>query len=110
MSFSERIKEIILYKGWSQTIFAKETGIAKTTLASMLARDSVPKLDSVQAISLKMPEISLKWLVHGEGAMLMHPEERISVQKKCCEELENAQEEIIKLRGQVALLRDMLGK
>jgi transcriptional regulator with XRE-family HTH domain len=110
MSFSERIKEIMLYKGWNQTIFAKETGIAKTTLASMLARDSVPKLDSVQSISLKMPEIRLKWLVHGDGSMLMNADERKSVQRECCEELENAQEEIIKLRGQVALLRDMLGK
>jgi transcriptional regulator with XRE-family HTH domain len=136
MSFSERIKEIIKLKNMKQNTFAQKTGIKRTTISGIINAGSVPGGEVLAAIIEAFPDISPSWLMTGKGQMLLDPspatihnsvvghgnlvvKDGINTvassdgRSDCAEikkQLQEAREEIIRLKGQVELLKELLSK
>lgn len=53
----------------TQQMFANYIGIAPATLSSIVNERTKPTLNIVEAIWNKLPNISMKWLLFGEGSM-----------------------------------------
>lgn len=66
----ERILQIMQIKQMSQKIFAETLGIAPSSLSSLLSGRTAPTNNHVQAIHRCFPEISITWLMFGEGDMI----------------------------------------
>lgn len=67
----QRIKQIIKYTGLSDRKFSESVGIPQTTLSSLFQRNSDPSISLVQAILCSYPNISMPWLLFGNGNMLL---------------------------------------
>ena len=63
--FAERLKTLIP-AGVSQSDFAKEIGVANSTLSLWLAGGSQPKLDAIQSIA-EFTDCDLNWLIAGKA-------------------------------------------
>jgi len=69
MTASQRIKHLIKVQGTTIEGFAEKVGTTKSALNQMFKNDSNPKLTLLQACMRNFPQLSLKWLVMGEGEM-----------------------------------------
>lgn len=69
MTASQRIKHLIKVEGTTIESFADKVGTTKSALNQMFKNDSNPKLALIQACMRNFPQLSLKWLVMGEGNM-----------------------------------------
>lgn len=70
-----RIKEIIVYSELSERAFAIKCGLKPTTINNQLIGKREISLSTITAISSSFEEISLNWLLHGKGSMLIQKEE-----------------------------------
>lgn len=68
----ERIMQIMQSLNMNQQDFAKEIGISAGSLSSILKGRNNPTLNHVEAIIKRFPNISLDWLVKGEGDMYVN--------------------------------------
>lgn len=50
MSVIEKIEQLRIARGWSIYMLAMEAGITQSTLSSMIARKTPPKLDTLECI------------------------------------------------------------
>ena len=66
----ERIERIMKHHGMMQNEFAKAIGISAPSLSSILNGRTSPTNYTVQAIHRRFPEISVAWLMFGEGEMM----------------------------------------
>lgn len=66
---SDRIKAVMNKVGKNSITFSEEIGIQQSTLSHILNGRNRPSLDVVMKISQRYPEISLDWLVNGQGDM-----------------------------------------
>lgn len=65
----ERIEEIMRMKGVKATEFAKTVDIKQASLSHILNGRNNPSLDVVMKICQAYPDISLRWLLYGQGEM-----------------------------------------
>ncbi len=65
----DRISTIIAQKGLTPTQFADQVGIQRSTLSHILNGRNKVSTEIVTKIHHKMPEISINWLLFGEGDM-----------------------------------------
>lgn len=65
----DRISAIITKKGLTPTQFADQVGIQRSTLSHILNGRNKVSTEIVTRIHHKMPEISINWLLFGEGDM-----------------------------------------
>ena len=65
----DRIKLIMEQQGCNQVAFAQMIGIAPATLSGIFNGRTQPTLATASAIHECFPEISLNWLMFGEGEM-----------------------------------------
>jgi hypothetical protein len=75
---NERIAKMVehFHRG-NKSAFAKAAGISNQSLGEIVgARQSAPSFAALQKILTAFPEVSISWLVMGEGTML--PEEHVS--------------------------------
>ena len=66
----DRIERIRQHYGMMQNEFAKAIGISAPSLSSILNGRNSPTNNTVQAIHRRFPEISITWLMFGEGEMM----------------------------------------
>lgn len=66
---SDRIKAVMNKVGRNSITFSEEIGIQQSTLSHILNGRNRPSLDVVMKISQRYPEISLDWLINGQGDM-----------------------------------------
>lgn len=69
MIMKDRIKLIMEQQGCTQVDFAHRIGIAPATLSGIFNGRTQPTLATASAIHECFPEISLNWLMFGEGEM-----------------------------------------
>lgn len=69
----DRIKLIMEQQGCTQVDFARRIGIAPATLSGIFNGRTQPTLATASAIHECFPEISLNWLMFGEGEMKSAP-------------------------------------
>lgn len=65
----DRIRQIMEYENMSQQEFSNRLGISPASLSSIFNGRSRPTNNHVQAIHHAFPEISISWLLFGEGTM-----------------------------------------
>lgn len=65
-----RIYQLMKQQSMSQKEFAGELCIAEGTLSSVFSGRTKPSNNIVQAIHERFPEVSIPWLMFGEGEML----------------------------------------
>ncbi len=83
-TIGERIVEMRNYKNLeTHDQLAKFLGVSTSTISTLERNESHPSYKVITAIRAKMPEISLYWLLYGEGEMLEKglPKEIFSTQK-----------------------------
>jgi DNA-binding XRE family transcriptional regulator len=66
----ERIRQILQTRQLSPTQFADALGLARPIISHVLSGRNKPSLEVVQKIIAAFPEISLQWLLSGQGPML----------------------------------------
>lgn len=65
----DRIRQIQTQKNLSQVQFATETGISTATLSGIYTGRTQPTNAIISRIHTRFPEISVSWLMFGEGGM-----------------------------------------
>ena len=66
----DRIERIRRHYGMMQNEFAKAIGISAPSLSSIINGRTSPTNNTVQAIHRRFPEVSITWLMFGEGEMM----------------------------------------
>lgn len=69
LELSNRIKEVISYSKMSVRKFAIECGLKQPTLDKHIRGTADPNVVTLIGIAKRFPEISLEWLLLGEGEM-----------------------------------------
>ncbi|RHR83001.1 helix-turn-helix domain-containing protein [Odoribacter sp. AF15-53] len=65
----ERLNQIIEKKGLTATKFAAMIGVNASTISHILAGRNKPGFDIISNIAKAYPDISLNWLITGNGSM-----------------------------------------
>jgi transcriptional regulator with XRE-family HTH domain len=92
---SNRIKELMEYLNLGITDFSRETYIPKSTISTVLKRDSA-NIEFILQISMRYKWLNVRWLVTGEGTIrtemnYQEPEDDYFTQK-----ITQVQEELVK--------------
>jgi transcriptional regulator with XRE-family HTH domain len=66
----ERIRQILQSRQLSPTQFADALGVARPIISHVLSGRNKPSLEVVQKIITAFPDLSLPWLLSGQGPML----------------------------------------
>lgn len=66
----ERIRTLLTARQLSPTQFADTIGVSRPIVSHILSGRNKPSLEVVQKIVSAFPDLSLPWLLNGEGAML----------------------------------------
>lgn len=117
----ERIKQLISIKsqGMSETAFADSLGMKQQTLNNYVRGVNKLSVSFISILLESFPDISAEWLMRGEGSMYItddlpslrgdetEEEKDIHVAlAKCRGELKLAQEENVKLLGQLEFMEE----
>jgi len=70
----ERLNQIFEQKGLTAAKFATLIGVNASTISHILAGRNKPGFDIIYNIAKAFPDISLSWLITGEGSMYTHLE------------------------------------
>lgn len=70
MLMVDRIKALMEYKGLTSTQLADQVGVPRATVSHILSGRNNPSLDVVQKMLHAFREVSVDWLLLGEGTML----------------------------------------
>lgn len=134
--FSERLQAFMDAKRLNQTSLSKLIDKSRSTISSIFVKNAEPGIGLINAISSVFPDLNIKWLISGEGSMFLDPspatihnsvvghgnlvvKDGINTvassdgRSDCAEikkQLQEAREEIIRLKGQVELLKELLSK
>jgi len=66
----QRIEKVIRHYGISRRAMCLRAGIKPSTFASIIERDSDPKVSQLESILKAFPDISREWLMDGKEPML----------------------------------------
>lgn len=97
-----RIKEYLEFKGISNAAFEKSMGLSNAAFRNLLLKGGSIGSDKLENFITLYPEVSLLWLVKGEGAMLTdnQPENPVTEEPSGL----NGKDEVVKI------LREMLAE
>ena len=65
----ERLAQLIQHLGISSAAFAEKIGIQRSSISHVISGRNKPSLEFMHKISLAYPDISLDWLITGNGTM-----------------------------------------
>lgn len=65
-----RLKAVISEKGHTINSFSKETGLSQRTLSRQINEGTSVGYDVISTIAMKYPDVSLNWLITGDGSMM----------------------------------------
>jgi DNA-binding XRE family transcriptional regulator len=74
-----RIKQLLDWQQLSSTQFADRIGVGRPVVSHILSERNKPSLEVVQRVIAAFPEISLAWLLSGNGPMLATEADAASV-------------------------------
>lgn len=66
----QRIRSLIDYYHLSDRKFSERIGLPQTTVSSLFKRGNEPNISIVNAILSEFKDVSMEWLLTGEGSML----------------------------------------
>lgn len=119
MEIVQRIKILIEEKNYTVNSFAKEIGIAQRTLNNYVLLGRLPSYETLYSILHRFTDVSAEWLMRGEGSMYItdglpsfrgdetESEENLHAALiRCRAELEDSQNENMKLLGQLEFMEE----
>jgi len=74
MDLTEKIKQILIDKNITPSLFADEIGIQRSSMSHILAGRNKPSLDMVQKIVKRFPDLGISWILDDEPLPVMAPE------------------------------------
>lgn len=101
LELSNRIKDFVSYTKMSVRKFASECGLKQPTLDKHIRGTSDPNVVTLIGIAKRFPELSLDWLLLGEGNML---KEKVDIEVID----ERNTERIMKLIDTITTLQDAI--
>ncbi|HWV32310.1 MAG TPA: helix-turn-helix transcriptional regulator [Dyadobacter sp.] len=66
MDLTEKIKQILIDKNITPSLFADEIGIQRSSMSHILAGRNKPSLDMVQKIVKRFPDLGINWILDDE--------------------------------------------
>lgn len=100
----DRVRQIVNEKaGGNYTSFSIAIGMKQNTLSQQINKKRGLSLDVIVKIASTYPDISLDWLITGEGAMLKIEKEPIAVQSADNNYLLDRYEKIIRENEQLRM-------
>jgi len=99
IAVKERIREMLLRKESNPTKLAKEYSVNQKTLNNQINSSIQLSVSTILLILNAYPDISAEWLLRGDGDMIKSSEPRHL----------DEHDELVKLRAENNLLRDMMG-
>ena len=73
MSFGERIKQFIDYKGLSVRSFEIQSNLKNGAIYRVVKNNTSLNGDSIASLGKKWTDLNLNWLMNGVGEMLLEP-------------------------------------
>lgn len=67
MDFSKRLQQILDYYSLSATSFADRVAVGRSSISHLLSGRNKPSLEFVMHVLKEFPEVTLTWLVDGDG-------------------------------------------
>ena len=64
-----RLNQLLQVEGMSKSEFAERLDVAPATISHLLSGRNKPSCEIIRAIGEKFPELSLDWLINGNGKM-----------------------------------------
>jgi transcriptional regulator with XRE-family HTH domain len=74
MELTDKIKQILIDKNISPSLFADEIGIQRSSMSHILAGRNKPSLDMVQKIIKRFPDLGISWILDDEPLPVIAPE------------------------------------
>ena len=66
MSINDKIKQILIAKGYSPSHFADEIGIQRSSISHILSGRNRPSFDIIQKIIKRFPDLGFDWILEDE--------------------------------------------
>ncbi|TAE27836.1 MAG: XRE family transcriptional regulator [Cytophagales bacterium] len=66
MSINDKIKQILVSKGFSPSHFADEIGIQRSSISHILSGRNRPSFDIIQKIIRRFPDLGFDWILEDE--------------------------------------------
>jgi hypothetical protein len=83
VNISERLQKLIELKGLNKNSFSIKTGVSAMAIGHIIGpRKTMPGLEIVQKICKTFPDISVEWLVMGNGPMIKQIEIELPKEEK----------------------------
>lgn len=67
MSINDKIKQILLNKGYSPSHFADEIGVQRSSISHILSGRNRPSFDIIQKIIKRFPDLGFDWILEDEA-------------------------------------------
>lgn len=74
MDLTDKIKQILIDKNITPSLFADEIGIQRSSISHILAGRNKPSLDMVQKIVKRFPDLGVNWILDDEPLPATTPE------------------------------------
>ncbi|SDF39148.1 Helix-turn-helix [Dyadobacter soli] len=74
MDLTDKIKQILVDKNITPSLFADEIGIQRSSMSHILAGRNKPSLDMVQKIVKRFPDLGISWILDDEPLPEIAPE------------------------------------
>ncbi len=101
MDLTDKIKQILVDKNITPSLFADEIGIQRSSMSHILAGRNKPSLDMVQKIIKRFPDLGINWILDDEP-LPVTPQETVSeLRKKPTPAPQPAQPNVVKEKPQV---------
>lgn len=82
MDLTEKIKQILVDKNITPSIFADEIGIQRSSMSHILAGRNKPSLDMVQKIAKRYPELGVNWILDEEPLLTLAADTPLESRKR----------------------------
>lgn len=73
MDLTDKIKQILVDKNITPSLFADEIGIQRSSMSHILAGRNKPSLDMVQKIVKRFPDLGISWILDDEPLPVIAP-------------------------------------
>jgi transcriptional regulator with XRE-family HTH domain len=67
MSINDKIKQILLNKGYSPSHFADEIGVQRSSISHILSGRNRPSFDIIQKIIKRFPDLGFDWILEEDA-------------------------------------------
>jgi len=105
MDLADKIKQILIDKNITPSLFADEIGIQRSSMSHILAGRNKPSLDMVQKIVKRFPELGINWILDDEPLPAIAPtgtDERLpESRKKAAAAPQPAQPNVVKEKSAI---------